>query len=154
MKEAPREGYAFSFTNQVRQHLGNGGCCVPDLQEGKDADEKVHGCMEPAICTDDRENHQIAKDGEEVDEEEQNEKESLEVLKMRESHNDEFNNFGVVVAFHVSCGSLCVAIDLQDCRGHKSRTRQVIARMAKMQEDLLVFQTKLVLTIGTIREEP
>lgn len=136
LKEAPREGYAFSVTKQVRQHLGNGGCCVPDLQEGKDADEKVHGRMETAIRTDDGENQQIAKDGEDVDEEEQNEKESLEVPKMREPHNDEFDDFGVVVvAFHVSRGSLCVAIDLQDYKGqlsHKNRIRQVISRVAKI----------------------
>lgn len=125
LKEAPREGYAFSFTKQVRQHLGNGGCGVPDLQEGKDADEKVHGSMEAAIRTDDGENQQIAKDGEDVDDEEQNKKESLAVLKMRESHNDEFNDFGVVVvAFHVFRGSLCVVINLQDYKGQFSHKKQ------------------------------
>lgn len=72
LHEAASQRNGFLLTDQVAQHLGDGGCGIPDLQEGEDTDEEIHGGVQGCVHLDDNEYHQIPSYDKSVDEKQWN----------------------------------------------------------------------------------
>jgi hypothetical protein len=72
LQEATSERDGLLFTDQIREHFGNGYCGIPNLQEGEDADKIVHGIMKTAIQLDSKEDHEISSNNEHVNQEQRN----------------------------------------------------------------------------------
>lgn len=74
LQEAANERDGLLFTDQVGEHLGDGHCGVPDLQEGEHADEIVHGIVETCIQPDSTEDSEISNNNKQVNKQQGNKK--------------------------------------------------------------------------------
>lgn len=46
LKEASGKRNGLLLTEKIGEHVGDGGGCIPQFQEGKYADKAVHGCVQ------------------------------------------------------------------------------------------------------------
>ncbi|KAJ6652594.1 hypothetical protein lerEdw1_011284 [Lerista edwardsae] len=57
------EGDSFVLRKKIRQHLGNDDGDVPDFQEGEITQEEVHGLVEVAVESDDKDDDEVFHEG-------------------------------------------------------------------------------------------
>lgn len=73
LQKAANEGNGLLFIDKVGEHLGDGHCGVPDLQEGEDANEIVHGIVKTGIQLDGKDNHEISNNNKHINKEQRDE---------------------------------------------------------------------------------
>lgn len=90
-----------SLTKQAREHLWDGSCSVPNLQEGKSTDKEVHGCVEVHISLDHCDDNQVSDNNESIDEEQWDEAEDRISPGARESRKNELLSSGPIRELHL-----------------------------------------------------
>lgn len=59
LHEAASQRDGLLLTHQAGEHLGDGSCGIPDLQERENTDEEIHGGAQSRVQLDDNEYHQV-----------------------------------------------------------------------------------------------
>lgn len=92
LQEAASNRDGLLFTDEIGEHLGNGGCGVPDLQKGKDTDEIIHGIVETGVQPYSKEDQQIPNDNKCIDEKQRKEVQETTILGQGKANEDEFSH--------------------------------------------------------------
>ena len=101
LQQAANEGNGLLSADYVVEHSGNGHCGITNLQEGKDADETVHGIVQTDIQLNSQEDHGVSNNNEHVNTKQKDEEQKATILKLREIRKIEFYHLCLILLVHI-----------------------------------------------------
>lgn len=99
LSHAAIEGDGLIMAEEVYQHLGADDCDIPHLQEGKIAQEEVHGLVQLPIAANGQDNESILQQGQQVGCQEHEEEQHLEGRPCWKSQKNEMYGRCTVIYF-------------------------------------------------------
>ena len=89
------------FRKEVCQHLRNDARGIGDIHEGEVAEEEIHGSVESAVQSDQKDNKDVPQQGQQVSDWEQDEEGHLNVPVTGQAKENEFSRPSLVICSHI-----------------------------------------------------